>query len=52
MTAEERSAKWIAELDEVDEMSPEELHATVEKLAREKSFLGVIASLCLSKEPQ
>ncbi len=49
MTADERGAKWIAELDEVDDMTPEELRAEIEKLASEESFIGVIASLALTR---
>ena len=49
MTAEERGAKWIAELGEVDDMTPEELRAEVEKLAKEETLLGVIASLALTQ---
>ena len=50
MTAEERGAKWIAELDEVDDMTPEELQAEVERLAKKETFLGTIANLALHKE--
>ena len=49
MTAGERSQKWIEEIEEVDDMTLEELRAEVAKMAREESFLGVIASLALTK---
>lgn len=50
MTAEERAAKLIAELDDVDALSTEELRAELEGMAKEETFLGVIASLALTAD--
>lgn len=48
MTAEERGDLFLAELDEIDDMTPEELLAEVKKLAGEENYLAVIASLALT----
>ncbi len=50
MTAEERAAKFIAELDGVDEMSTEELRAELERMAKKETLLGVVASLALTAD--
>lgn len=43
MTAEERSAKWIAELDEVEMMTEGELLSECRGIERDGGFTGCVA---------
>jgi hypothetical protein len=47
MTAEERTEKWLAELEEVERMTPSELLAEVKKLAREETFIAAVATAAI-----
>jgi hypothetical protein len=52
--AKERGALWIAELDAIDRMTPDELRAEVRQLAAQNNLLGLIAraSLMRGGQPQ
>ena len=47
LTAAERSARFTAELDEIDRMSPAELRAETIRLAFRGGFAGLVAILSL-----
>lgn len=49
MTAKEWSVKWIAELEEVERMTPTQLRQGLRKLAGKDDFCGHIARAVLAK---
>lgn len=56
--AEKRSAQFLAELEAVESMSPEELRAECKKIAGQGGFTGMVAAFALdrydnkNREPQ
>ena len=50
MTAEERSAKWLADIEEVERMTSDKLRAECRTISKQGGFLGVIAQAALSND--
>lgn len=48
MDANERTARFIAELDDIDRMSTTELRAECRKLVSQGGFLGVVAEAAIA----